>query len=181
MNVKPILDLIARYESESSVLKQHVDSAYDVVVTQAFNINPPKTPISTMPISEVLQWQSDSIKKYQQYFNSSKGYSAVGRYQIIRSTLESLAKICWKASSIFNANTQDELATELLRRRGLDAWIKGKISNDRFADSLSQEWASLPFNTGYSYYAGDSHGNRSLVTREEVLKTLHSIKTNNGA
>ena len=176
MNVKPILDLIAKCETESSVSKQNAKSSYDVVVRQAFSVYAPRKPITTMTISEVLSWQNEAIKAYKNRFNTDQGYSAVGRYQIIRSTLKGLAEKYWKASDLFDKKTQDMLATELLRRRGLDVWAAGKMSDDKFADAISQEWASLPFNTGYSYYSGDSHGNKSLIPREEVLDVLQKSK-----
>lgn len=176
MNPKPLLDLIARHESESAVAAQGVDSAYDVVVQQAFKVHPPLKPITSMTIAEVLAWQSEAIKEYRKRFNAEQGYSAAGRYQIIRATLRGLANTYWKISNLFDAETQDDLGLILLQQRGWNKWCKGEMSDSLFADSLSQEWASLPFNTGCSYYAGDDHGNKSLVSREEVLDTLIRIR-----
>ena len=176
MNINPLLDLIAKCESEGSVAIQGVNSSYDVVVRQAFTVYPPKVPITTMTVSNVLLWQSEAIKQYRQRFNTNRGYSAAGRYQIVKSTLKGLAGVCCELTDLFDEKTQDSLAIGLLSKRGLDLWLDGKISNDAFADAISQEWASLPFNTGYSYYAGDTHGNRSLISREKVIKTLQCVK-----
>ena len=175
MSPKLILDLIARHESESSVKAQNAASAYDVVVGQAFKFTPPAKPISTMTINEVFNWQVNAIKVYRRKMRSKIGYSAVGRYQIVYHTLRDLVDSD-DLDRIFDKEAQDELAFTLLRQRGWTAWTHGKISDDRFADALSQEWASLPYNTGNSYYAGDKHGNRSLVSRDEVMQVLSKIR-----
>lgn len=179
LNPKPLLDLIARHESESSAASQGVSSGYDVVVRQAFKIHPPTKPITSMTVGEVLEWQSEAIRLYQTKFASRNGYSAVGRYQIIRSTLLGLLDPDWKMSDAFDEETQDLLAMQLLRRRGWSKWASAKSveADGVFADSLSREWASLPYNNGKSYYAGDGHGNASLVSREEVLRVLRDIRS----
>lgn len=186
MNAKPLLDLIARHESDSAAKSQNVATGYDVVVQQAFRVYPPQKPISSMTIGEVLAWQVEAIKRYQKKFLSKNGYSAVGRYQIVLSTLRSLIHsnrnvsdlldATWRESDIFDEKTQDTLAMQLLRRRGWLSWIANSISNDAFADELSKEWASLPYHNGKSYYAGDAHGNAALVSRLEVMTVLRSIK-----
>jgi len=179
LNPKPLLDLIARHESESSAASQGVSSGYDVVVRQAFKIHPPTKPITSMTVGEVLEWQSEAIRIYQTRFASRNGYSAVGRYQIIRSTLLGLLDPDWKMSDAFDEETQDLLAMQLLRRRGWSKWASAKSveADGAFADSLSREWASLPYNNCKSYYAGDGHGNASLVSREEVLRVLRDIRS----
>lgn len=179
LNPKPLLDLIARHESESAAASQGVSSGYDVVVHQAFKVHPPAKPITSMTIGEVLEWQSEAIRIYQIRFASRNGYSAVGRYQIIRSTLLGLLDPDWKMSDQFDSETQDLLAMQLLRRRGWSKWASAKSAeaDGTFADSLSREWASLPYNNGKSYYAGDGHGNASLVSREEVLRVLRDIRS----
>jgi len=179
LNPNPLLDLIARHESESSAQSQGVSSGYDVVVSQAFKVFPPIKPITSMTIDEVLGWQSDAIRRYQSKFSSRQGYSAVGRYQIIRSTLIGLLDPDWKMSDLFDSETQDLLAMQLLRRRGWSKWASGNSvdADNQFADALSREWASLPYHSGRSYYENDAHGNRSLVSREEVLQVLNKIRS----
>lgn len=172
---KPLLDLIAKHESEGAMAMQGVKSGYDVVVQQAFEITPPIKPISTMTVNEVLDWQVKAIRAYKQKTHSKQGYSAVGRYQIVYRTLQDLIGLN-DLGRVFDRETQDELAFVLIKRRGWVSWKAGKISDSRFADALSQEWASLPYNTGNSYYAGDSHGNRALIGRDEVIRVLSKIR-----
>ena len=88
MNIKLLLDLIAKYESESAIVTQGVKSGYDVVVNQAFKWTPPDKPITTMTINEVLDWQLNAIKVYKIKTRTQTGYSAVGRYQIVYRTLK---------------------------------------------------------------------------------------------
>lgn len=130
-----------------------------------------------MSVAEVLDWQAEAIRRYRQKFLSATGYSAAGRYQIIRSTLQSLIDDDWKMSDLFDPATQDLCAMLLLRRRcGYDSWLARRIGDEQFADSLSMVWASLPYRTGRSYYDGDRHGNRSLVSRDEMLSVLRKVR-----
>ena len=175
--VRPLLDLIARHESESAASAQDVASGYDVVVWQAFHVLRPERPLSCMTVGEVLAWQLRAIREYRAQRKARTGYSAAGRYQIIRSTLQGLVDAgATRLDETFGADTQDALGFALLRRRGFMRWLAGRMTDDRFADSLSKEWASLPYKTGRSAYDRDGHGNRSLVSREEVMAVLKAIK-----
>lgn len=171
MNPMPLLDLIAKHESESAVAEQGVSSSYDVVVWQAFKVYPPAKPITTMTVSAILNWQRGVIAETKQVYGS--GYSAVGRYQVIKKTLQNLGV---NNNAVFDKETQDVIGVMLLRRRGWDKWVEGKLSTAAFADNLSKEWASLPYHTDRSYYDKDVHGNRSLVLREEVMQVLNKIR-----
>jgi hypothetical protein len=173
---RPLLDLIARHESESAAAKQGVASGYDVVVWQAFGVYPPPKALTALTVSEVLDWQAEAIRRYRQKMQSRTGYSAAGRYQIVRATLQSLIDSDWKMTDRFDAETQDLLALGLLRRRGWDQWLAGRLTDAAFADALSMEWASLPYRTNRSYYDSDGHGNQALVSRDEVLRVLKGIR-----
>ena len=104
MNPMPLLDLIAKHESESAAAKQGVSSGYAVVVWQAFKMYSPAKPITTMTVSEVLNWQQEAVAKTKQVYGS--GYSAAGRYQVIRKTLQSLGV---NGNTLFDKETQDVL------------------------------------------------------------------------
>ena len=150
MNVKPLLDFIAEHESEGAARKLKI-SAYDVVwggIAKADR--PPK--LSAMTVGQVLDWQDSIDARYKS--------EAAGRYQIMEDTLRGLYRSAGMTrESLFDAAGQDRLATELLRRRGLDMFLDGRLSAEAFANNLAMEWASLPVvsgpKKGRSYYDGD--------------------------
>jgi muramidase (phage lysozyme) len=118
--------------------------------------------LTNMTIAEVLEYQRGMRQRGHES-------TAVGKYQIIKGTLESLIKEGYASpSDRFNASIQDRLATGLLKRRGLEKYQAGKLSKDQFADNLSKEWASLPYRTGESYYAGVG-SNKSSGSRDQFM------------
>lgn len=133
---------------------------YDVTVGMKKNPN-----LVNMTINEVID-----------YSRSLGNSGAAGRYQIIPGTLEGLRdKGYVKGDDIFNAETQDKLAIELIKGRGLNKYLKGTITADEFADNLSKEWAGLPYNTDKSYWAGVGN-NKSLMSRKDFMATVFGIQ-----
>lgn len=125
--------------------------------------------LTGMSISQVLNFQ-DSIK--------SSGSTAVGKYQFLQKTLRGLVKeMGLNPNTQFTPQLQDDLARALLKKRGLDKYLSGKMSEEEFADNLSKEWAALPYNTGKSFYAGDSVGNKSSVSRKQLISMIRNLKT----
>lgn len=124
---------------------------------------------TNMTIAEVLQWQ----REYIQQGNAS---SAVGRYQIINTTLNSLvSELRIDTNQPFSPEMQDRLAIALLERRGAVHYASSKISREEFAANLAKEWAGLPRIIGEnpiaSYYDGDGL-NKS---RAQIGDVLHAI------
>lgn len=99
--------------------------------------------------------------------------TAIGKYQFIYKTLRGLkSELGLKGTERFTPQLQDRLAIALLKRRGLDGFLSGRVSKRSFALGLSQEWASLPNpNTGRSFYAGDGL-NASSVRTASVYREL---------
>ena len=136
---------------------------------------PPK-PLTSMTVNEVLAWQDSIDARYPS--------EAAGRYQVMEDTLRGLVRSGQVSGNArFNESTQDQIAVTLMKRRGLDDYQTGRISADKFAQKLSQEWASLPAITvdrkgrrasGQSYYAGDGL-NRSHVAIDAILNAVRSI------
>lgn len=106
--------------------------------------------LSTMTLNDVLGLQT-SIRK------SGGASSAVGKYQIINSTLKGLKnELKLDGSEVFDSELQDRLATHLLKKRGSDDYMNGKITAEQYQYNISQEWASVPKDkSGLSYYDGD--------------------------
>jgi len=125
--------------------------------------------LSDMTIDEVLKFQ---------YGMRGRGHesTAVGKYQIIRKTLEGLVRGgATNPNEKFSPATQDKLAVALLNQRGYQKFLAGKMTADSFADRIAMEWASFPMASGSSYY--DKVGsNKALVDRGTVLSTLRGYE-----
>lgn len=141
--VKPLLDFIAEHESRGN---------YDAVWGNIRTRDRPPKPLTQMTVAEVLAWQDSIDHRYMS--------EAAGRYQILEDTLRGLYRSAGvRTSEPFDDLTQDRLALHLLKRRGLDDFVEGRMRLTTFANALAKEWASLPVVTGpkkgKSYYAGD--------------------------
>ncbi len=158
---QPLLELIAQAESRGN---------YNAYFGNASN---DKLDFTSMSVAEVLRWQSDFI-------DSGSPSSAVGRYQIINTTLDSLVQQLDLDTSLkFDETVQDSLAMTLLSKRGVNDYLNSRLTKEQFAAELAKEWAALPSvlgdNPGQSYYAGDGL-NRALVEVNEVLVAIEQVK-----
>jgi len=110
----------------------------------------------------------------------AKGSSASGRYQYIRKTLLGVTRSMGMDinTTKFDPKTQDEIVIYHLRKdHGLESWLSGRTSDEKFLARLAKTWAGLPDpKTGKSYYAGDGM-NKSGVGAQASLNTLQSIRT----
>ncbi|WP_425359560.1 hypothetical protein [Borborobacter arsenicus] len=123
----------------------------------------------------------------QKAWSKNHGSSAAGRYQFMRATLQDLSReLNLLGNQIFDADLQDRLAYHLLKRRGYEAFMAGKISRTEFGKRLAQEWASLPvlaatmgahrkLERGDSYYRGDGI-NKVLTTPAKVEAALDRVR-----
>lgn len=137
-------------------------------------------PITRMTLEEVQNYQPVWSRRY--------GSSASGRYQFMHATLKGLIKeLRLRPGQFFDADLQDRLAFHLLKRRGYEQFMAGKMSLGDFAARLAMEWASLPvlhkrsgahreITRGQSYYAGDGV-NKALVSPEDIEKILEKAYT----
>lgn len=125
-----------------------------------------------MTIAEVLAWQAN-------YVRQGNASSAVGRYQIVNTTLSGLVRrLGIDTKQRFDRATQDKLAIALLERRGSEKYVNQELTREQFAANLAMEWAALPKvigeRPGESYYAGDGL-NQSRVKIEEILHAIEPI------
>jgi len=149
--VNKLLDYIGKKESNGN---------YNILVGGKSNPD-----LTSMTIAEVLEFQKQMLAQGHES-------TAVGKYQIITGTLQGLVKQGFAGlEDKFDAATQDKLAIGLLKRRGLDDYMSGKLDANTFADKLSMEWASLPYNTGQSYYAGVG-SNKAGASREQFMSSV---------
>lgn len=130
-------------------------------------------PLTQMTITEVIQWQTDSVR-------AGSESSAAGKYQVIKKTLLAAVNALDSITgeSIYNAETQDAIAYYLLEIRGLSSYMNGTISREQFANSISREWAALPLVTGpkkgQSYYSGVG-SNQARASVSSVLSAIDQI------
>ena len=152
-----VLDLIAQPESAGR---------YDAVYPGKRN---PK--ITDMTLSELFQDMRSRARR--------TGSSASGRYQYISKTLKEITQEMGlnPDTTKFTPQVQDAIALYHLKtRHGLDRWMQGKISSERFLRKLSKTWAGLPDpKTGASFYKGVLN-NRAGITASSALDMLDQIR-----
>lgn len=108
-----------------------------------------------MTLGDIDKLQTDMLRHPNNSWNSS----AIGRYQIIRTTLRGLKEEMGLTDDMkFDAKLQDQMAMHLLERRGLSKWQAGQMTDDQFINGLSAEWASLPKADGKGTYKGQRVG-----------------------
>lgn len=163
--IKNLLDFISTHESGGN---------YNVVYGGK------ETPLTNMSIADVITYQ-DSLKK------KGSPSTAVGRYQIIQPTLKQLVgELGLEGDTPFSEEVQDQLATALLKRRGLDSFLSGEKSLEDFGNKLAKEWAALPVLTpikgphravkpGETYYSGDKI-NKARARPADVRNILSGLR-----
>lgn len=161
-------------------------ASYDVIY--GHNQNKLSKPITSMTIGDLVDAQADFTRRFKS--------SASGGYQFMRATLQGLAtELGLSGKQMFDPDLQDRLGYHLLKRRGYEAFMAGKISMIEFARRLAMEWASFPVlaktlgggkgkngklldnmvDRGQSYYAGDPL-NKALVKPEAIEVLLKQVK-----
>lgn len=156
----PLLHLIAKAESNGN---------YNAYFGKPNNDS---VDFTAMSVADVLEWQAEFVAQ-------GNPSSAVGRYQIINTTLEGLVReLEIDTTKKFDKNMQDMMAVALLERRGSVEYVNEELSREEFAANLAKEWAALPKVIGddpeKSYYAGDGL-NQSHVPVADILATIDRI------
>jgi hypothetical protein len=153
LNVEKLLDYIGKKESRGQ---------YDMLVG-----NKQYSPLTSMTVAEVMDFQKNMISG--QGPTGKHETTAVGKYQIIKGTLQGLIKNGDIApGDIFNSSTQDRAAIALLKEKGMDSYVSGKMSKDEFADRVARVWASMPLAGGKGAYDGVG-SNRAIGSREDFM------------
>ena len=152
-----LLDLIAVPESSGNYNAWYGDADQD------------RVDLARLIITEIRDLQADLVR--------SNGGSAIGRYQILDDTLDGLIdRMGLTGNERFTPALQDRMALELARDAGMEGWVSGRISDERFAGNLAEIWAGLPRDaSNQSYYEG-IQGNRATVDWHAVVGTLRDIR-----
>jgi len=152
-----LLDLIAVPESRGNYNAWYGNAEQD------------RVDLSGLTVNEIRDLQNDLVR--------SNGGSAIGRYQLLDDTLEGLIdRMGLTGHERFTPELQDQMALELARDAGMEGWVGGRISDERFAQNLSEIWAGLPRDaSNQSHYEG-LQGNQATVDWHTVVGTLRDIR-----
>jgi muramidase (phage lysozyme) len=116
----------------------------------------------SMTLDEVDALQTRMLRHPNNYLKSS----AVGRYQIIRTTLRWIRGVLGlTGKELYDEALQDRLACFLLGFRGIDKWLAGEWTEDRLINNLAEEWASLPTTRDVGFHKGQNNAVNSARVR----------------
>lgn len=132
-------------------------------------------PLSDLTIDEVQQLQKTLVN-----LNGRGEGGAMGRYQIVTKTFRSLKnQMGLKGNETFSPELQDQMAIHLMKGRGLDSFLTGKMSANDFQNALAQEWAGIPMTNGLSAHHGKG-SNKATVSVAQVQSVLGGGKAPTG-
>lgn len=168
---RPLLDLIGFTEGTDKGEGYNETLAYgkmlDGVKTRGGG---PSVNLVGMTLTSIDALQTKMLKDPD---NSKLNSSAIGRYQIVRTTLRKIKKaLNLTGSELFDADMQDRMCCYLLYGRGIDSYLAGKLSEDTLINNLAKEWASLPTTKDKGYYAGQ----HTPITSARVRQVLKAVK-----
>ena len=141
--------------SDEKAQKAGYKSGYDVPLGYGkYGGGPDEKPLSELTMKEVRERQTQILNHPDNKLNSS----AVGKPQIVRKTLfgkqnkktgewdettSVAAELGLKDDDIFTPEVQDRITRHLAKRRGLDAYKRGEITEEQFQELLGPEWQSI--------------------------------------
>ena len=142
----------------------------------------PSKPVSEMTMKELFDYQRKLISATKGKVPGTKyGTSAVGKYQIVKTSLfgkggtaDKPGKNSWadklnlKADTVFTPEIQEKLGMLILQEAGYNSYIKGKKSEDSFLNGIANKWASVEGSTA----------NQHIATKKKDLRPiLKNIKS----
>lgn len=121
-----------------------------------------------MTLAGIDRLQTEMLHHPENKGNSS----AIGRYQIVRTTLRKIRKKLHLGDDVlFNEGMQDRMACFLLGGRGIDRYLEGRMTENALINNLAKEWASLPTTRDKGYYSGQN----ARVTSARVRTALAEV------
>lgn len=162
--VTPLFDLLGHTEGTDRGAGYNESLAYGAYTGGPRNL-------VAMTLAQIDTLQTQMLNHPKNKWNSS----ALGRYQIVRTTLRKLRE-GMDLKTLFNAQLQDRFALKLLVGRGLVRWLEGNMTTSFFIDQLAKEWASIPNSKGNGHYSGQRVGT-SVATLVDTLGLVASRAT----
>ena len=170
------LKLISKAEADPS-------KGYDSVHSKSHFSKGFKPTEST--IGMVLEEQAKSIKSGKSLNKDGKGYSAVGKFQFLRSTIQHLLKKgVINRTDVMDEETQIKMAQSLMSEKpaimrlvnAKPHEVTDKMRKEA-AQAIATIWASFPglkgLNPAASVYAGDGRNAASIPIAEAMESTYH--------
>lgn len=165
---RPLLDLIGLTEGTDKRRGGGPGRGYNETLAYG-RLTGGDVDLVSMTLTQIDALQTRMLQHRENIWNSS----ALGRYQIVRTTLRNIRKtLGLSGSELFDADMQDRLACFLLGQRGIDKYLAGRLSEDTLLLNLAQEWASLPTPSGKGYYSGQ----HAAVKPDQVRAVLAHVR-----
>lgn len=164
--LEPLADMIGDAESDSVGGYNAANNGHPMDLGKDGLIKVFKRPASQVTVGEILLAQD------------RRQVHAVGRYQIIGSTLREIVSYrCISGAELFTPAVQDRAMRCLIEHKRPAVWkyLRTGHGITSAANSLALEWSSMPWTNGLSYYSGLD---RAHATRAEVFKVLEIVRRN---
>lgn len=159
---RPLLDLIGFTEGTDKKRGYNETLAYGAYT--GGNVD-----LVNMTLKQIDDLQGKMLSHPKNKWNSS----ALGRYQVVRTTLRKIKSTLKLSNELkFDKDMQDRMACYLLGIRGIDKYLSGRLSEETIINNLAKEWASLPTTKDKGYYGGQ----HAAVTSNRVREALHEVK-----
>jgi hypothetical protein len=192
VSIQSLLDKISYGEGATPQLLQKQGkntSPYDMVYGYKQYLTP-STPVSSMTLKELFTFQNQLINKTKGTISgktsTNKGTSAVGKYQILQSTLfgkngtaENPGIGSWadvlnlNASDTFSPAVQEKIARLALKESGYNNYLDGKKSQAKFLEGIAIRWASVADLSGTN-----PSGQPTATSAQSLMPLIDNIKNN---
>lgn len=165
---RPMLDLLGKSEGTDWNPRRKRGRGYNETLAYGA-LTAGDVDLVSMTLSQVDALQTKMLRHPGNKWNSS----AIGRFQIVRTTLRDIRKVLnLSGALLFDRDMQDRMGCYLLGVRGIDKWLVGRLSTDTLLANLAKEWASLPTPSGKGHYSGQS----ASVSVGEVKAALAEVR-----
>ena len=165
---------------------------YDMVYGYGSALAPDK-PVTEMTMKELEAYQRKLIAATKgKVKGTSKGTSAVGKYQVIKTSLfgkngtaanpqkDSWAdKLGLTEDTVYTPAIQEKIGFLALKEAGYNSYINGKRSQDSFQNRIANIWASVAKADGTDKYGQGIHTVKKDL--EPMFKSLAPTKTEDTA